>query len=360
MKSLMSLLKSFCFNKRLVRIAVYSVLTILAIVTVIPRYVIEVRPNLINIYVFQANAFLHGKLSVGNADELGAYELSLFKGKKYVSLPPFPAVVLMPFVAIWGIKTHVTLIGLFLALFSGFILKKILKQLQTPKERIPWLICAFILGSPYWWCFHRSSAPWFTAQVVAVACVLLAVHEALGKGRGFLTGMYLGMAILSRQLSVYSMVFVCCALWTGGVEERIETNRKKILNVTLFLLGIGIWISLYLVFNWARFDNPLDTGYAYIRHAYFLKARFDKYGLFNIAYIPFNFTYMFLQGFHVVFSGEDMLTIKRLDNLGTAITFASPFIFYAFRARWTKILHVGAWVTIIFCLIHMMLYYNNG
>ena len=69
---------------------------------------------------------------------------------------------------------------------------------------------------------------------------------------------------------------------------------------------------------------------------------------------------MFLQGFHVVFGGEDMLTIKRLDTMGTAITFASPFIFYAFRARWSKMLHMGAWVTITFCLIHMMLYYNNG
>ena len=248
----------------MVRVAVYSILAILAIVSVIPQYVKEVKPNLINTYVFQANAFLNGKLSVGNADELDAYELSLFKGKKYVFLPPFPAVVLMPFVAIWGVKTHVTIIGLSLAIFSVFILKKIFEQLQIQEEKIPWLICAFVLGSAYWWCFHRSGAPWLTAHVVAVACILLAIHEALGKGRGFLTGMFLGMAILSRQLSVYSTIFLCCALWNGGVDKRTETNRKKILNIVLLFVGTGIWILLYLAFNWARFGSPFDTGYAHI------------------------------------------------------------------------------------------------
>jgi hypothetical protein len=355
-----ALLKLFYSNKKLIRIAVYSILTVLVIVTVIPQYLKEVKPGLINTYVFQADAFLHGKLAVGDADELGCYELSLFEGKKYVCLPPFPAVLLMPFVAIWGVKTHVTVIGLFLALFSAFILKKILEQLQIEKEKIPWLLCAFILGTAYWWCVHRSGAPWLTAQVIAIACILLAIHEALGKGRGFLTGTFLGMAMLSRQLSVYSAIFLCCALWNGGANGRITSNRKRAWNIGFFFLGAGIWILTYLAFNWARFGNPFDTGYAYIQFDGFLKERTDQHGLFSLAYVPFNFTYMFLQGFHVVFGGEDMLTIKRLDVMGTAITFASPFIFYAFRARWNKLLHIGAWTTITLCLFHMLLYHNNG
>jgi hypothetical protein len=361
MKSLKSLLRSLSSNKKLIRIVVYSILAILVIVTVIPQYIKEVGPEFTNPYLLQADAFLNGRLSVGDADELGGYELSLFKGKKYVFLPPFPAVLLMPFVAVLGVETtHVTLLGLSLAILSVFILKRIFEQLQIQKEKIPWLICAFILGSAYWWCFCRSSAQWLTAQVVAVACMLLAIHEALGKGRGFLAGMFLGMAILSRQLSLYSAIFLCCALWNRGGDGGVGANRRRIQNITLFFVGTGICISLYLAFNWARFGNPFDTGYSYIGHAYFLKARADQYGLFNIAYVPFNFTYMFLQGFHVVFGGEDMLTMKHLDGLGTSITFASPFVFYAFRARWTKTLHIGAWGTITFCLIHMMLYYNNG
>ncbi|MHC4165851.1 MAG: glycosyltransferase family 39 protein [Planctomycetota bacterium] len=347
MKQLMSPPGSSNFGRKTARIAVYCILTVAVIVTAIPSYIKEVKPGFISIHVLQADAFLHGRLSVGNADELGAYELSVFEGKKYVCLPPFPSILLMPVVAIWGMNTHFTYLGLALALFSILILKRILEQLQIDKERIPWLICAFVVGSAYWWCIRRSGSPWLTAHIVAVTCVLLAIHEALGKGRGFIVGMFLGMAILSRQLSVYSTIFLCCALWHGGVNGTAAPNRKRILNVALFLTGTGIWISIYLAFNWARFGNPFDTGYAYIPLGGFLKERVDQYG-------------MFLQGFHVVFGGADMLTMKRLDSMGTSITFASPFIFYAFRARWPKILRIGAWATITFCLLHMMLYYNNG
>jgi len=360
MKPLMPSSGSHDTREKMLRIVVYSILTIMVIVTTIPNYIERVREGFVSIHVLQADAFLHGRLSVGDAHELEAHELAVFEGKKYVHLPPFPAVVLMPFVAIWGMNTHFTYVGLSLALFAVVILKRILEQLQIDKEKIPWLICAFVAGSAYWWCIRRSGTPWLTAHVVAVICVLLAIHEALGKGRGFLTGMFLGMAILSRQLSVYSTIFLCCALWNGGLNGTIALNRKRTLNIILFFMGTGIWISLYLAFNWARFGSPFDTGYAYIPLGGFLKARVDQYGLFNIAYIPFNLTHMFLQGFHIVFGGGDMLTMKRLDMMGTSITFASPFIFYAFRARWPKILHIGAWVTITFCLLHMMLYYNNG
>ena len=201
MKSVKSFLKAFYSNERVVRVAIYVILTAMVVATTIPRYIREVRPNLISMYVLQADAFLRGELAVGDADELDAFELSVFEGKKYLCLPPFPAILLIPFVAIWGLKTHVTVIGLSLALFSVFILKRILEQLKIDKEKIPWLISAFALGTPYWWCFHGSSAPWLTAQVVAVTCMLLAIHEALGKGRGFITGMFLGWTSLGRKKS---------------------------------------------------------------------------------------------------------------------------------------------------------------
>jgi hypothetical protein len=146
----------------------------------------------------------------------------------------------MPVVAIWGMNTHFTYLGLALALSTILILKRVLEQLQIDKEKIPWLICAFVVGSAYWWCIRRSGSPWLTAHIVAVTCVLLAIHEALGKGRGFIVGMFLGMAILSRQLSVYSTIFLCCALWHGGVNGTTASNRKRILNIALFFTGTGI------------------------------------------------------------------------------------------------------------------------
>jgi hypothetical protein len=360
MKFVVSSLRAFCSERRIVRFVVYSVLTAAVIVTAIPHYSKEVEPHLISTHVLQADAFIHGRLAVGDADELQGFELSVFEGKKYVCLPPFPAILLMPFVAIWGMQTHVSVIGLSLALFSVIILKRILQRLQIDEQKIPWLVSAFVLGTAYWWCVSRSSAPWLISQVVAVTCLLLAIHEAVGKGRGHLVGMFLGMAILSRQLSVYSAIFLLAVLWNGGVEGAIPGRRQRLTNLILFCVGAGIWVGLYLALNWARFGNPFDTGYAYIPLGGFLRERVDQHGIFSIAYVPFNFTYMFLQGFRIPFGGEDMLAMKRFDGFGAAVTFASPFIFYDFRARWRGMLRIGAWGAVTLCLLHMLLYYNNG
>ena len=94
MEQLTSPSGSFNSGKKTVRIAVYCILTIMVIVTATPSYIKEVKPGFISIHVLQADAFLHGKLSVGDADELGDYELSVFEDKKYVCLPPFPSILL--------------------------------------------------------------------------------------------------------------------------------------------------------------------------------------------------------------------------------------------------------------------------
>jgi hypothetical protein len=93
-----------------------------------------------------------------------------------------------------------------------------------------------------------------------------------------------------------------------------------------------------------------------------MQARVSKYGLFHPAYLLFNFIYMFLQGPHFQFTPPALLTVGygEIDQFGTSITFASPFVFFAVKAKWQKGVLCAAWISIVVALIHAMCYYTNG
>jgi hypothetical protein len=231
----------------------------------------------------------------------------------------------------------------------------------------PWILAAFFGGTAFWFCLVRTTHVWFFSHIVAVTCILLAIAEALGKGRGFYTGAFLGMAFLSRQLTIYTAIFLLVLLWH---HPSFQQNRERAYNLVKFLFPVMVCIGIYFVYNWLRFDNLLETGYAYIyagkdylsagRPDLFLKNRVEQYGLFHPIYIPFNFIHMFVQGFRIEFTSPDFLGGIRMNPFGTSLTFASPFVFAAFMAKWKKSFVSAAWLSIGLTVAHILLYHTNG
>lgn len=307
-----------------------------------------------NLYVHQASAFIHGHLNI----DQNLQDVAVYNGQYYVPFPPFPALLLLPVVAVFGVSsTKVMVIGLILSVVNIFLLLKILKRLEIDGKYIYWIVAAFFLGTAYWSSLLRSSSVWFFAHIVAVTCMFLALNEVLWKGRGLLAGLFLGMAFLSRQMSIYAIFFLFIVLID---RNSLKPLKWKTSNILAFFFSLGLCISLYLLFNWIRFYNIFDTGYSYISLPDFLNERVAKYGLFSPVYIPFNFLYMFIEGFHIDFSSATHLAGIAMDPFGTSITFASPFVFFAFWAKWKYKLLWGAWISISLMIIHTLLYYNNG
>ncbi len=314
------------------------------------------QPGSANLHAHQAHAFLHGRLDIVPGKEY-VHDLAAFDGRQYCVFPPFPAALLMPLVAVCGMEhTNVVLLCLALSILNLAVLGRILERLQIDRAWRPWLLGAFFLGTAYWLCLVQSAEIYFYAHITAVTCILLATHEAVGRGRAWLVGLCLGAAVLSRQLSVYSALFLGAALFTHPAKP---TWQRKVTALAVFGLGLGLCIGLYCLFNLARFGNPFDTGYQYMPLQSFLAARVERYGVFHTAYVPFNFIHMFLQGFHVSFAGREQL-LPQLDRFGTSLTMASPFVFLAFWARGPRLLLAAAWASVAFTLAHLLLYYNNG
>jgi hypothetical protein len=309
-----------------------------------------------NLYALQADAWLHGRMDVAP----GPHDLALHGGRAWVPFPPFPSALLLPVVAVVGPeRAPVRFVAVLLALVAGWALWRLFTRLEVPPRERAWLVAAFLLGTGLWSCVLWSSGVWFFAHVVATTFLVLAVTEALGRGRAVLVGLWAGSAFLSRQLVVYSLVFLLAVLWRRAGEAG---RRRQVLQVAGGLFGFGLCALVYLAYNAARFQGPFDTGYAYIPLGDYLQARVEKYGLFHLAYLPFNFITMFLEGPHFIFSAPRQLQPVAVDGIGTSLTIASPFVFVALAARGegTSVPVRAAWASVLLALTHMLLYYNNG
>ncbi|WNG55310.1 glycosyl transferase family 39 [Archangium gephyra] len=307
-----------------------------------------------NLYGLQAQAWLEGKLEVPGPVE----DLSLYGGRYYVAFPPFPAVVLLPVVALTGHeRAPYRTVALGLAVLAAWVAWRILRRLEVPAEDRPWLVAALLAGTAFWFCVAQSEGVWFFAHVVAVTCSLLALEEALGRGRGGWAGLWAGLAFLSRQLCVYLIPLIAVMVWLRQAEAG---RRRQVLHAGAVLTVAGVCTLGYLALNAARFGSPFDTGYAGMPLGGFLAERVARYGLFHPAYVPFNFFHMFLEGPHFFFTGPRQLAPGGMDGMGTSLTFASPFVFVALLSRGERALRMAAWAMVLLALVHMLHYYNNG
>jgi hypothetical protein len=306
-----------------------------------------------NQHVRMAEALLHGRSWI----EHRSLDVAMHEGRSYVVFPPFPALVLVPFVAVLGTeRTNVVLIGLGLAAVTLLVANRLLERLGIEPDRRVWLLVAFFAGTVYWDCLRRSQLVYYFSHVVAVTCVMLALHELFGKGRGALVGLYWGFAVLSRQMSLYLGLFFLMAL------AEPESGRWRTRQMAGFAATGALCIGAYLAWNWWRFGDPLDMGYGHISPpGGLLGQRIERFGLFHPVYIPYNFVHLFLQGVHVEFREPLRLDGLAMDPAGTSLTFASPFVLAAFWCRrWQRPLLWSAWISIGLVVVHTLAYHNNG
>ena len=307
-----------------------------------------------NLHALQAASFLQGRIDLTERSD----DVAVYADRVYSAFPPFPAVILVPFVALLGPGSIGPLLAsILLAIFTSVVLVRLLTTIGVDPEVRRWIVVAFIFGTGYWMCVCWNWGVWYFAHIVAISCLVLALNEALGQGRGFIVGLCIGRGFLSRQLALYSSVFAFAALLHTHSHS---SRRVRLREVTLLMLGLSACIGLYLAFNWMRFRHPLDTGYSYIVPGPVFQTRIDRFGSFSLAYVPFNFVYLFLQGFHLEFRPPSYIVPTGMDPWGTSLTFASPFAFLALGTRWTRGLLWGAWISIALTIMHLLLYNSNG
>ena len=127
-------------------------------------------------YILQAQSWLSGRLDLGQ--DYPWLELAIRDGKYYVSFPPFPSYVLLPFVAVLGENAPDTLIAWTVTLIGVATAVRLFRLLgASVRSSVFWSLFLY-LGSGYLF-IGQTSWVWFIAQTMAFTLSLLSLTCAL-------------------------------------------------------------------------------------------------------------------------------------------------------------------------------------
>jgi hypothetical protein len=287
-----------------------------------------------NHFVWQAAAFLHGRAAIewpvqpgpgtaGNAYFQDVYPVLGPKGEPtgfgLLPFPPLPAIVLVPFVALWGLATDHHLVSVGLGAIDVGLAWWALGRLAVSRRIRLATTVFFAFGTVFWYAAQLGTT-WFFAHVVAVACLLLAVGIALGGDpaaddvvdgasprswlrelgsalrspgrlidrRQLLAGLLFGLACTARLTIVFGAPFFMLVGGGGGWVRRSVSAG----------VGAAIPVALLLAYNVATTGHLMHPGYDYL---YALEATgypglhyHASWGIEDARYLPQNLGIMFL------------------------------------------------------------------
>ncbi len=182
-------------------------------------------------YVYLAYSLLHRHVDLIQLPPT-TYDLLHINGQWFVAGSPMPSILMLPFVAIFGVGFSDVLFSVVLGAIDVALVYSLLgiftnhgdpagPARHEPKHRLQecsappwsisesarrWITLLFALGTPFWYLASLGTY-WFTAHVVVVFFTLLATREALTRQRWFLVGLWLACAGFARPTALFLAPF---------------------------------------------------------------------------------------------------------------------------------------------------------
>ncbi len=311
-----------------------------------------------NYFSYLADAFLHGQL---NLRLIPAYtgDLVFFNNLYYLYWAPFPAVVMMPFVLLFGVNVSDVLVTIGVGAFNVAMLAALLGALNergiitlTAVKRA-WLVIFFAFGT-----VHMTLAPngnvWFTSQTVGIACLFSAYYAAVGM-QGWKAYLVAGLSMAAALATRYPLILA--GVWPAWYlinRTRKEDAKHLLRNMMIGSLPVIVTGALIGLYNFTRFGSPFDYGYTYHQMNDFFRADYETYGPFNIHYLPTNVYYQYI--YYPFPIREDFL-------MGGSLFLLSPVFFAALWSLWKDRKNLSTWmlfVTINLVNIPILLLMGTG
>jgi hypothetical protein len=261
------------------------------------------RTSYYNHFVWQAEAFLDGRAAIRYPvyDQPGVHGNNLFQdvvlttgphgeaaGYALLPFPPLPAVVLMPFVALWGLATDAQLIGAILGAIDVAIVFWVMGYLPTGRRVRIASTLFFGLGTVFWYAAELGTT-WYLAHVIAVGLTFLAIGTALSGDpiaaagdpdpgpdaagatdlrsastagaqttrrlvldrRQVLAGLLFGLACTARLTMIFGLPFL---LFVGG-------GRSPLRRGVSAAVGLAIPVGLLVAYTYATTGQLTNPAY---------------------------------------------------------------------------------------------------
>lgn len=267
-------------------------------------------------YTLQALAWRNG--SVALPQNYPWLELAIYKGQYFVSFPPFPSVVMLPFTFIFGENTPNNFIIMAATLCSAAIIFLCARKRSIKSSSAALIALAITWGSNLFW-MSTNGGVWFMAQALNLLLLVWALHSALSNRR-VLSYALIALAVGCRPFSMCAFIPLFVYYYLQDKQPGVPFLRTALRQWKAFILPIVIAL-IYMAYNYIRFDSPFEFGHNYLPE--FLES---PDGQFNISYLLTNLYRIFIRPIYI---GESF-TLKYPVFDGFMFYIANPFFILFF------------------------------
>jgi len=333
-------------------------------------------------FLYQAQSLLHGHLDLPLSPR--TTDIVVVNGKSYIVYPPFPAVLLMPFVALFGLSTSDVFFTTVIAALNMPLLFLLLEQVrENGLTRRVWLenLCITLLlyyGSINLW-LSLGGRMWFTAHIVCMTCTLLSLLLAFRRHYTWST-VLLACAFFTRATALFGFVFLVYLIWQeGGMGHELErflgSLRSRIPDWSSIpwrrfvgpAVVVVLMAGLFMARNVAVFGSPLEAGYAVLIHQ---RYSIVTTGPFCLCYVKSNIvanfftfpliTFDFTGPFGGAFDRHPFIDMLNHGDAVSVFVTTPLFLLLFWRNRKFSLTRAALWVTIGLIVIAVLLFHAAG
>lgn len=326
----------------------------------------------------------------GFVDEIPSTEIVTREKKYYVSFPPFPSMLMLPFVAVFHHRTNDVLLTVLMAGLVPALLYLLLRRIprelsdgtatESPASLDLWLTVLFGVGSVFYFSAVQGQV-WFTAHIVASLLAVLYLL-CLFPLRPFACGLLCGALFLTRpQMAAMGLLFVLELVRRATQspaypslshlqKELFPTLRKLIGPLIWFALPAATLAGLGVTLNQLRFGRLFEFGHSFLQT---IQAdNIQRFGLMNYQFLPRNLA----TALTLLPKLLPQFPYVQVSYHGLALWFTTPallFLLWPQVPLWTpasvepssqheraRQLRLGICLTIVPIALASLLYQNSG
>jgi len=277
-------------------------------------------------YALQARRWLDGHLDLG--EDYPWLELAVYNGRYYVSFPPLPTLIVLPFVALFGVDgTPEYFIATVMSLVGAVQLFRLCDlYCEDRRTALLWALLATV-GSNFLLIGYNGDV-WLLAQTAAFMFTSAALYCAAtdGESDGRWPLLWLACAVGCRP---FNFVYLPAVAWllAAKLSKNGLTLTGAIRKHWPWLVAPALVGGGYMLLNGLRFGNPFQFGHDYLPEF----TRSPDHVQFALSNIPWNFADKLVR--LPEWGGDGFL---RFSRTGFAFFIASPIYALGFLCllRW--------------------------
>lgn len=310
--------------------------------------------------IVMAKNFLKGRVYFQEPLEIPPADIAIYQGKYYQYTGPFPSVLAIPLVYLFGNSFSQRLITFGFVIIAFTAIYKIARKFLLTRNDAVLITAFFIFGSVY---LYTSVVNITTLQVqtIATSLLLLSLYEYFHKRNWVFIGIILSCAFATRLTTVFSVIFFIMMIC---LERQPQT--EKIRSLMKLFLPILITFILLFTYNFVRFGNGFESGYKYniSFSATPNHQAAEKYGLFSLHHIPVNLYFFLFKGPEIDLSNLYDLNLEppylKANGLGMGILFTSPLFIYLLFLKLKNKFNIAAILTSVLLFLPSLTYFGIG